>query len=300
MKVVVIMGVFNRAAVLRRVLDAVGAQTCPPHQIVIVDDGSTDGSGEIAAKWLDEVSDRIPGTLRTVPNGGCGAARNRGLEVAGAADGYHFLDSDDVIPPDFHERAIAALVAHPEAVAASADQEYVDLEGRKLRERPLAGIAEDPTKWLASHDTGIFSATVVRAETVRRFGPMREGLSTGDDTWFLIPASRTGSWLHLSGAPVRYGVFGDNMTASSPDSEVEWARVAEGVLPLSGLPWKLQSGIVSRRWGRAGRSQLAIGRTTRARECFLRAIRHRPLYVEAWWGWIQTWMPSSPRDTSVS
>ena len=291
MNLVVIMGVYNRASILRRVLDALAAQTRPPQQVVIVDDGSTDASGAIIAEWAADMGDRFPVRVRTTPNGGCGAARNRGLEVADEADVLHFLDSDDVIPADFHERAVAALKARPDAMAASVDQIYVDGNDEELRRRSLAGIEERPVLWLVRNDCGILSATVLRSWVLDQFGPFPERPATGEDVHVLMTAAAepSASWVHLPGAPVRYGVLGDNLTTPTADTHLQWARTADRYYPITGLPQKVLSGRSSRQWLRAARACVREGRSREARQCCCRAMRLRPLYSEPYRWWLRSW-----------
>lgn len=86
-------------------LDSLLAQTYEHWQAVIVDDGSPDASGEIA----DAYAARDPRiTVLHTPNGGLGAARNRGI-AAVDGDLLAFVDSDDVLPPDAFARQVATL-----------------------------------------------------------------------------------------------------------------------------------------------------------------------------------------------
>ncbi len=92
----------NGAAFLREALDSVLAQTQPPREVIVVDDGSADGSGAIAESYGPPVR-----VLRQ-ENLGPSAARNRGIEQA-RGDWLAFLDADDVWEPTKLEKQIAAL-----------------------------------------------------------------------------------------------------------------------------------------------------------------------------------------------
>ena len=72
----VVIPVFNRANVIRRALDSVLAQTLPPHEIIVVDDGSTDGTADIVAAHYPSV------TLIRQTNQGLPVARNVGIARA--------------------------------------------------------------------------------------------------------------------------------------------------------------------------------------------------------------------------
>lgn len=86
------IGVYNGAPYLGEAIESVFEQNYEPLELIVVDDGSTDGSGDIARRY--------PG-VRVVrqENGGNGSARNRAVEEA-QGDLYAFLDADDRFTPD--------------------------------------------------------------------------------------------------------------------------------------------------------------------------------------------------------
>jgi hypothetical protein len=88
--------VYNKAAYIEEVLKAIRRQQGDfARQCVIVDDGSTDGSGEIVARTI---ADWPEAELIRQPNGGPAAATNRGLERA-AMPFIHIVDGDDILAP---------------------------------------------------------------------------------------------------------------------------------------------------------------------------------------------------------
>lgn len=101
----VIVPVYNVELYLRRCLDSVVNQTYRDLEILIIDDGSTDRSGEICDKYAEK-DQRI--RVFHTENRGLSAARNLGLE--NACGGYiGFVDGDDWIEPDMYEKAIATI-----------------------------------------------------------------------------------------------------------------------------------------------------------------------------------------------
>jgi glycosyltransferase involved in cell wall biosynthesis len=102
--VTVIMPTYNRAKLIGRALDSARAQTYAHKQIVVVDDGSTDGTAELVKQYAD-----VEYVYRE--NGGQAAARSTGLEHARGAF-IASLDSDDVWEPFFLDRCIGAMEAH--------------------------------------------------------------------------------------------------------------------------------------------------------------------------------------------
>ncbi|GAB4375670.1 MAG: hypothetical protein Kow0062_14970 [Acidobacteriota bacterium] len=98
----VIIPAWNRAATIAGAVDSALRQTVAPCEVLVVDDGSTDGTAEIAGQRSAAVR-----VVRR-PRGGVSAARNRGLAEA-RGDLVLFLDSDDRLAPDALERGLAAL-----------------------------------------------------------------------------------------------------------------------------------------------------------------------------------------------
>lgn len=99
----VIVPVYNRARLVRDALDSVRRQTYRATELVVVDDGSTDGLEEALADMPDI-------TYARQPRRGSAAARTRGLRLANG-DLIASLDSDDIWDPDFLERSVRVLEA---------------------------------------------------------------------------------------------------------------------------------------------------------------------------------------------
>ena len=115
----VVVAAYNIEEYLPRCLDSLAAQTYPFLQIIIVDDGSTDFTGEICDSYAAKYS-QMQVIHRT--NGGLSVARNTGLAVArGEYIGY--VDGDDWIEADMYEKMLAACEKHGADVAICAYRE---------------------------------------------------------------------------------------------------------------------------------------------------------------------------------
>jgi glycosyltransferase involved in cell wall biosynthesis len=143
----VIVPVYNGARYLAEALESALGQTCPPHEVIVVDDGSTDDSARIAAHFQAQFGTALRYCYQE--NRGTGAARNRGAEIATGTN-LAFLDHDDIWLPRKLEFQQEALAIHPEwdGVFGLVDQwrGAPDLAASP----PLAGVI--PSALLIRHD----------------------------------------------------------------------------------------------------------------------------------------------------
>jgi glycosyltransferase involved in cell wall biosynthesis len=102
MTISVVIPTYNHAAFLPQAVESVLAQTRRADEVIVVDDGSTDGTGALVAQRYPAVR------LLSQPNRGLAAARNRGLQAA-RGDLVVFLDADDWLTPDAVAEKAAVL-----------------------------------------------------------------------------------------------------------------------------------------------------------------------------------------------
>jgi glycosyltransferase involved in cell wall biosynthesis len=108
--VAAVMAVYNQRATVAEALDSVFTQTRPPEEVIVVDDGSTDGTGDLVAQ-------RYGPKVRLIrqKNQGAATARNTGVRAAGT-DLVAFIDGDDRWLPEYLARQAAVMAAHPECM----------------------------------------------------------------------------------------------------------------------------------------------------------------------------------------
>ena len=119
-----VMPLYNHARYLPRTLASIGAQTLEPRELIVVDDGSSDGGAEIVAEFARRVS--FPVTLVSQANAGADTALNRGMAVA-RGDIVALINSDDAFHPERLERLVAALA--PGIDLAFSDVSFIDDDG---------------------------------------------------------------------------------------------------------------------------------------------------------------------------
>lgn len=126
-RISVIVPVYNIEEYLERCVRSICAQTYRNLEIILVDDGSTDKSGEICERLAKE-DNRI--RVFHKGNGGSSSARNLGITEA-TGDYLGFIDSDDYIEPDMYER-LADGIERYDLEMAQISRDEVDEEGRKM------------------------------------------------------------------------------------------------------------------------------------------------------------------------
>ena len=103
----VVIPTYNSGQYLPEALESVLAQTVPPLEIIVVDDGSTDDTADRLHPYLNLI------TYKFQTNSGVSAARNAGLQLA-KGDYVAFLDADDVWHPRKLEFQMGILTSHPD------------------------------------------------------------------------------------------------------------------------------------------------------------------------------------------
>lgn len=119
---------FNRRTTLGRCLDSILNQTCPVNSIIVVDDGSTDGTEE----WIRSTYPTVQ--LISQSNQGVSSARNTGIRSA-STDWIAFLDSDDAWLPDKIERQIEFLQSNSEYKICHTEEKWI-YQGKQKKVPP--------------------------------------------------------------------------------------------------------------------------------------------------------------------
>jgi len=186
MRVSVIVPLYNKAKYIGTCLNSVAAQGLQDFEVLVVDDGSTDGGARIAETWPD----RRFRVIRQA-NAGPGAARNRGIREA-RGEYVAFLDADDCWLPDFLETNVGLLDENPSAACVSGG--WIDYPAGAPSSRPWStrGISQGlhrisagtPVRLLAVMVTYMTPpTTLVRAAVLREVGGFHEdGCRFAEDT----------------------------------------------------------------------------------------------------------------------
>lgn len=251
----VIIPAYNAERYLSAALDSVLNQTLPPHEVIVVDDGSTDGTAEICHRYGNRI------VYIQQENQGQAGARNTAIKAAtGAFVALH--DADDLCSPERLERQAQALVERPDAVACFTGHWVFDEQGETGRYPGKPQHANSPPEhfaaWLLVHPiTCMFRRAAVPDVQFPR------GVNLAEDMIFMALLRRHGDFVILPDVLFGYRRHSTQVTAraSAMDSlnmRVKWAREnAAGLWPelnveeFEALVWRaFAEGVGGHYWAR--------------------------------------------------
>jgi glycosyltransferase involved in cell wall biosynthesis len=202
----IIIPCYNAQDFLAEALVSAFKQTYPRIEIIVIDDGSTDGTAELIRSYGSCL------TAEFGPNRGASAARNRGTALA--RGGFtQYLDADDLLTADAVERRVAILEETGADVAYSDWEELVEVEpgAFELQERITRRIEDVHADLEIALITDFWAppaALTYRRALVDQIGGWKEWLPIIQDARFLQDAGLVGGkFAHAQGVGARYRVY---------------------------------------------------------------------------------------------
>jgi len=185
----VIVPTHQRRELVREAVDSVLAQSFRDFELIVIDDGSTDGTGEA----LDGIDPRL--VYRWQENRGVSAARNAGIELAGG-EIVAFLDSDNLWRREHLAIVCELLERSPEAVLASTCPRFA-LKGSETASDAVLRPWRDEVM-PGARFAGFVSCFAVRRAALRRAGMFDEALSCGEDSDLVARLALLGPFATIS------------------------------------------------------------------------------------------------------
>jgi glycosyltransferase involved in cell wall biosynthesis/SAM-dependent methyltransferase len=166
----VVIPCYNQA----RSIESVLAQSYPRIEVMVVDDGSTDPTAEVAARYPEVHYVRQE-------NRGLAAARNTGMHES-RGEVLVFLDADDRLLPGAVERGIHHLAVSPESAFVSGRYRYIREDGSVLREYSQEPAGQDPyASFLMGNYVGMHATVAYRREPIESEGGFNPSLPACED-----------------------------------------------------------------------------------------------------------------------
>lgn len=218
-----IIPTWNRRDLVARAVDSVLAQTRPVEEIIVVDDGSSDGTAEyLAARYGERI------LCVRQDNAGVSAARNRGLALARGRY-LALLDSDDEWLPGKTARQVEFLEAHPDigmvlcnVLRVRADGSLIDVFDRR-QQIPVDGPA---LRWVLRDPALAPLSVLMRRAVYGTVGGFDERLRTAEDLDFHLRVAAR--WpIGVVAEPLARALRGHDGLSSLASTEDDYVRVME-------------------------------------------------------------------------
>lgn len=230
----VVIPAYNAERTLAAAIESVLGQTYRDLEIIVVDDGSADGTAGVAARFGEDVR-----CIRQ-KNAGAAAARNAGI-LAAQGDAIALLDADDLWLPEKLERQVAFLDAHPAVGAVQCGARFVDDALRTLEVRPCR--ADRDALWEVLHFRNLPafpSALVLRRSCLDQVRLFDTSLAILEDWDMAIKTARHCGLASLPEPLVLYRVHRGNRSRDVDIHVSPGFRVLEGLFADPELPPRIR------------------------------------------------------------
>ncbi len=184
-KITVVIPVWNGERFIRRTIDSILAQDMPDFELLVIDDGSTDGTAMILEEYSKDPRIRI----HAQANQGLVGTRNAGLRMA-SCEMLAFIDADDLAAPSRLSRQYEHLRSHPSVAVLGSHVQCIDEEGRPLRVLHYPTGPAEVAATLARHCAVAQPAVMIRRSAALAVGGYRPAFKYGAEDYDL--------WLRLS------------------------------------------------------------------------------------------------------
>ncbi|HEX5616631.1 MAG TPA: glycosyltransferase [Acidimicrobiia bacterium] len=216
----IIVPAYNVERWVAAALDSALTQTYRPLEVVVVDDGSTDGTAAVLARYADH-PDVV---LVSQENRGLAGARNAGLAVA-RGEYVGLLDADDLWDPERTTRCIERLARDPDVGWVTSDLRVLEGEVRtdetQYRDRRRQPFVDDDQLRVIVRDNFVCHSAVIRRDLFDRFGPFDVALRRAEDYDLWIRFLLGGSRVALVDEPLGwYRIRPDSLSA---DLDAQWS-----------------------------------------------------------------------------
>jgi glycosyltransferase involved in cell wall biosynthesis len=214
--IAVIVPCHNAECTLEATLESVLVQEGVELEVVVIDDGSKDGSLELARRYEPRIR------VLTGPNRGASAARNTGIEET-RAPFIVFLDADDLLEPGTLAKRLAVAVDTSADVVITDWLEIIDEGSKQLptgahRIVDWTALASDAELATAVHVWATTAAILYRRTIVDKIGGFRADLPIIQDARYLFDAAHNGAhFFHAAHVGARYRVMPGSLSRRNPE-----------------------------------------------------------------------------------
>ena len=300
MKVSIIFLSYNHAAFVGDALRSALSQDYPEYELIVHDDGSTDGTRQIVESILAQ---EVPRHVRVViagdgNNHGLIEAFNRAMRASTGEILIHF-SGDDISYPHRLSRTMEVFHAHPDVMLVTSEAQRIDGKGNLLNhpvsapQEKIYSYASDPEHIYANSPI-LGAAAAYRASVIKNFNPITSGFCHAEDNVYWVRALLLGKIFCIRDSLLAYRLHGENFT----ENEWKWRNGTIDSLQaahiefvrkhsLNFLQWEIDIAHAYRN-GLIDKSRATQALKTAKRDAMRCSLLVSSLKVEPWstWFWL--------------
>ena len=283
----VIVPTYNNRALLPETLDSVLGQSFADFEMIVVDDGSTDGTAAIIKNDYPQIR------YFHQPNRGPAAARNAGVSLA-RGDYLAFCDHDDLWNPHHLRSLLAGFTSHPDAALVFDNAEYFGLGVEEpkwhLDRKVCQALSRGPVRpqvLLWDYPVASMSVMMVRKNTFNFLNGLNEQVGALDDLHFYLRLAARYEVRFVNYIGCKKRVTGGNLSQRINLKETNvcyleelWRNHPEVVSAVGSMDYRLR---LARKYFKLGRHYRESGHGELAREMFWKA--YKTFYVNPRYFW---------------
>lgn len=275
----VVVASYNMGQYVCEAVDSVLAQDYSHVEVIVVNDGSEDDTGERLKQYEDNAKVRIINQ----PNGGQTVAKNRGLQEA-TGDYIGFCDADNYWLPGKLSRQLQVYAENPQLGVVYGDLQLIDENGNTLPENPVRRHSGRITGRLLCDNFVTFNTTLIPRHVLDKVGGFDERLRMGIDYELWLRISVDYEFYYLPQRLVAYRIWGGQMSNRTGERFENFFRLMNNFLkcyPNSVTPEEIRKGwaytYVSRGTWKISEKNYAEGLKD-----YFKAFKHSPLDQRLW------------------
>jgi len=286
-KVSVVIPVYNGEKFIGRAIDSIFSQTLKPYELIVVNDGSKDGTADELAVFGDRV------TVITISNGGVANARNIGIQ-ASTGDYVAFLDADDVWYEDKLEKQFEMFSRYPDVGFCCCDYAYFDPQANSIKshfarfENDSNFNFDEPLKktgfplLLKENFVGTCSTVVFKRALIDQVGLFKVDLRQSEDYDMWIKFSLVTDFVVMSEELLEKKTHETNLTNNFLETMLCHERVLLD-LRSNDLAGERLEKLDSKYWSELGKLRYLIGNLFYERSQKMQAFKYYFLGLIACW-----------------
>lgn len=226
------MSVYNAEQFLAQAIESILAQTYTDLEVILIDDGSTDGSAQMLAIYASKDA-----RIRVVTQANTGLTKALNVGIVQATGTYICrMDADDIAKPERIARQVAYMDQHPAVAICGTLGEYIDEQGNVIGQKVLPTTSEAIKAKLLFNNQCIHSSLCIRKAVLDELGGYDEDFAKSQDYELLLRVGAKHKIANLPETLIQWRVGSGSISWSSKRQERDAIRARWKAITKYGYP----------------------------------------------------------------